>query len=226
MNNEMKDILLVALGGAALFGGLYLSCLASEKYRKWRRKKDDEDYERWREKRRKMREERAARAEVKEETPSTPTGKSEATEKPEPTPPTQEDRSAIERSNADKIRLALAHDYADRAYAAYADGTGLVEAYFYAQLSKLNGGDPQLRTLTSQIRVAWRQMGYPDEKGLLHGDFGELESAMGRACLRIDSRREAERGVMCLTELAEGGNEFAKALMEARGLGEGPRQEH
>lgn len=171
MNNEMKDILLVALGGAALFGGLYLSCLASEKYRKWRRKKDDEDYERWREKRRKMHEERAARAEVKEETTSAPTGKSEATEKPEPTPPTQEDRSA-------------------------------------------------------QIRVAWRQMGYPDEKGLLHGDFGELESAMGRACLRIDSRREAERGVMCLTELAEGGNEFAKALMEARGLGEGPRQEH
>lgn len=214
MNEEMKDILLVALGGAALFGGLYLACLASEKYRKWQRKKDEEEYEAWREKRRKAREAREAERAAK--TNKEPT-KPEATEVPARMEAERADDDAREGVSVylQRTRLALAYEYAGRAKAVYHEGRGLVEAYFYAQLAKLNG-HRQIQSLISQIRVSWRQMGYPDEKQLLHDDFGAIESAMGRACLRIDSRHEAELGEVSLTELAEGGNEMAKALLEAR----------
>lgn len=211
MNDAMRDILLVALGGAALFAGIYIACLVAEKYQAWRRKKDDEEYEAWRAKRRKAREEReAARA---KEAPRVLAGEGDAAGE-------QTDGEATEdlpQDVASRTRLALSYEYAGRAQRAYREGTGLVESYFYAQLAKMNG-HRQITTLLSQIRVAWRQMGYPDEKAFIHDDFGALESAMGRACLRIDSRHDAALGTQSLRELAAGGVEMAGVLLAERGI--------
>lgn len=221
MNEQVKDILLVALGGGMLFGVLYLACLGSEKYRKWQRAKSEEEYEAWLEKRRKLREEReAAQAKSSEEE----TRRVKEERPPEPVE-LRGEHSAIERSNRDKTRRMLSERYAALAQSAYAEGGVLVEAYFYALLARMNG-HRQIGSLISQIRVTWRQLGYPSEKGLFHDDFGALESAMSRACLRIDSRHDAELGVMSLTELAQDGNEFAKTMLAERGLGEGSEKEH
>ena len=118
---------------------------------------------------------------------------------------------------AKKARLTMSYEFARRAEVAYQEGVGLVEAYFFAQLALLNG-HRQIKPLCAQIRMSWRQVGYPSEKHLTHGDFGMIESALGRACLRIDTKHDAEIGEASLRELSEKGVDLAKDFLKDRGL--------
>lgn len=95
-------------------------------------------------------------------------------------------------------------------------GNGYIEAYFHGKLAQMKG-HRQMGNFLSQVRVAWRQSGYRNEKDLLHSEFGPLESSIGRAMIRIESRHEAEMGLAALNELAEAGNDIARDYLAARG---------
>lgn len=90
-----------------------------------------------------------------------------------------------------------------------------IEAYFHGRIAQLMG-HRQIQGLLSNIRIAWRQMGYRSEKGLVHPGFDELQSSIGRAMIRIDAKHDEELGYACLRKLAEGGNRLARDF-----LGEG-----
>lgn len=87
-----------------------------------------------------------------------------------------------------------------------------IEAYFHGRIAQLMG-HRQIQGLLSNIRIAWRQMGYRSEKGLVHPGFDELQSSIGRAMIRIDAKHDEELGYACLRELAEGGNRLARDFL-------------
>lgn len=112
--------------------------------------------------------------------------------------------SALERRNA---------AFAEADMAAEAFGCQCcIEAYFHGRIAQLMG-HRQIQGLLSNIRIAWRQMGYRSEKALVHPGFDELQSSIGRAMIRIDAKHDAELGYACLRELAEGGNRLARDFL-------------
>lgn len=91
----------------------------------------------------------------------------------------------------------------------------IIEAYFHGKLAQMKG-HRQMGNFLSQVRVAWRQSGYRNEKDLVHPEFGPLESSIGRAMIRIESKHEAEMGFAALRELAEAENEIAQDYLAGR----------
>lgn len=111
-----------------------------------------------------------------------------------------------------RMKNGVAHECAAHARAAFANGA-LVEAYYFGSVAKLCG-HRQVTALLSQVRITWQRTGCPSEKELIYEDFSSVESAIGRAMLRIDTGVAKEMGVACLTDLAEDGNEIARDLLK------------
>lgn len=188
MNPEAKILCVIAIGlVVALLTGQILSRLAVKRRRHRRRREYDEV---------KVDREEEAQGESKD----------------------RRDRQVVEKKvdvapeMSVRMKNGVAHECAAHARAAFAGGA-LVEAYYFGTIAKLCG-HRQVTALLSQVRITWQRTGCPSEKELIYEDFSSVESAIGRAMLRIDTGVAKEMGVACLTDLAEDGNEVAKDLLK------------
>lgn len=196
MNEHLQIIITIGLAASALFALIYGISVAISRFQEWKRKKEEE--------------EEVVIVPVTEEV--------KRQEQPiEPPPRTFEEERALEQAPIasepmnSRQKQQVSYECAGRARAAFDCGR-LVEAYYFATVATLCG-HRQLSGLKSQIRVIWKQVGFPSEKEMIGEDFSAMESAIGRAALRIDARHFANAGYACLTDLANGGNEIAADLL-------------
>lgn len=190
MNPEAKILVVIALGLViALVTGQVLSRLAVKRRRHKRRLEYD------------------VVKETPMETSENSEGNVERTERKR-----EEKKVDVGPAMPDRMKNGVAHECAAHARAAFAGGA-FVEAYYFGCVAKLCG-HRQVTALLSQVRIAWQRAGCPSEKELIYEDFSSVESAIGRAMLRIDTGVAKEMGVACLTDLAEDGNEVASDLLK------------
>lgn len=203
MNIDWETIVAWALVIGVIIIAIRSCLLMRERIEKKQKAAEDAEYEVWRN------ETQAKIAAAQEQAKA----RVEVTAKVE-VPPKAEVETPVETSAKVPryVQQAQTFAHAARAMQAYHEGTGLVEAYFFAKLAQL-GGHRQIAPLLSEIRITWRRVGCPDEKERVHDDFGELESAIGRACLRRDTGVQRDLGEACLRDLANDGEELAKVLL-------------
>lgn len=196
MNSGAETLCIVVLGlTVALLIGQALSRL-SVWWRNRRRKRRDEDVET-----------PASRADE-----SASVGAAPAPERA-PSAPRESLAEASGPRIQDRRQLAVAHECAAHARAAFAGGA-LVEAYYFGSIARLCG-HRQISTVLGQIRVVWKRAGCPSEKGLINETFSPEESAIGRAMLRIESGIDPERGYALLTDLKNEGYAVARDLLRS-----------
>lgn len=194
MNEQLQTIISMALGAVVVFAVVYCISLAVSYYQKWLREKEDETPPEIRP--------------IVDEVVKRVTVDGSA---PQKVDSGDVDERGVDMSRHNRSTIAL--DAANRSRLAYGNGC-LVEAYYYATIARLCG-HLQLSSAMSQMRVNWRLAGYPDEKELVGHDFDDVQSAIGRAMLRIDSNHDRDRGYACLTDLANDDNELAIDLLKS-----------
>lgn len=195
MNSGAETLCIVVLGlTVALLIGQALSRL-SVWWRNRRRKRRDEDVE------------------VARDATATPTPVQPASTTARAPTASRESSPEFSPPVHDRRQLAVAHESAAHARAAFAGGA-LIEAYYFGSIARLCG-HRQISTVLGQIRVVWKRAGCPSEKGLINEAFSPEESAIGRAMLRIESGIDPERGYALLTDLKNEGYAVARDLLRS-----------
>lgn len=99
---------------------------------------------------------------------------------------------------------------------AFCDGR-IVEAAYWLAIALLHGGTDRAGRMMDYV-VAWLEAGCPDESEMVHSGFTAAQSSFGRSVLRFHSGTELALAIARLTQMAQSGDDDARAFLETNGI--------
>lgn len=98
---------------------------------------------------------------------------------------------------------------------AFCDGR-IVEAAYWLAIALLHGGTDRSERMRDYV-VAWLEAGCPDELENVHVGFNAAQGSFGRSVLRFWSEGYRELAIARFTQMAQGGDDDARAFLDMYG---------